>query len=41
MVHGRFSNRFGKNYSAVNIFKVKDGKLVEHFFVGLLEGIPT
>jgi len=33
MVHGRFSNWHGKNYIAVDIFKVKDGKLVEHWDV--------
>ncbi|MCM0667650.1 hypothetical protein [Flavobacterium tyrosinilyticum] len=33
MVHGHFSNGFGKNYIAVDIFKVKDVKLVEHWDV--------
>lgn len=40
MVHGRFSNWFGKNYIAVDIFKVEDGKLVEHWDV-LQEEVPT
>ena len=33
MVHGRFSNWHGKNYIAVDIFKVENGKLVEHWDV--------
>lgn len=33
MIHGRFSNWNGKNYIAVDIFKVKDGKLTEHWDV--------
>lgn len=33
MIHGRFSNWNGKNYIAVDIFKVKDGKLSEHWDV--------
>lgn len=33
MVHGRFSNWHGKNYIAVDIFRIKDGKLVEHWDV--------
>lgn len=40
MVHGRFSNWNGKNYVAVDIFKVKDGKLVEHWDV-LQEEVET
>jgi predicted SnoaL-like aldol condensation-catalyzing enzyme len=40
MVHGRFSNWFGKNYIAVDIFKVTDGKLVEHWDV-LQEEVPA
>ncbi|SIS86443.1 nuclear transport factor 2 family protein [Chryseobacterium gambrini] len=30
MAHGRFSNGHGKNYIAVDIFKVEDEKVVEH-----------
>lgn len=30
MVHGRFSNWHGKNYIAVDIFRVENGKLAEH-----------
>jgi predicted SnoaL-like aldol condensation-catalyzing enzyme len=33
MIHGRFSNWNGKNYIAVDIFKVKHGKLAEHWDV--------
>lgn len=33
MVNGRFFNWFAKNYIAVDISKVKDGKLVEHWEV--------
>ncbi|WP_231460065.1 MULTISPECIES: nuclear transport factor 2 family protein [unclassified Pedobacter] len=40
MVHGRFANWFGKNYIAVDIFKVKDGKLVEHWDV-MQEEVPA
>lgn len=40
MVHGRFSNWHGKNYIAVDIFKVKDGKLVEHWDVLQEEVMP-
>lgn len=40
MVHGRFSNWNGKNYVAVDIFKVKDGKIIEHWDV-LQEEVET
>ena len=40
MVYGRFSNWNAKNYVAVDIFKVKDGKIVEHWDV-LQEEVET
>lgn len=40
MVHGRFSNWNGKNYVAVDIFKVKDSKIIEHWDV-LQEEVET
>jgi predicted SnoaL-like aldol condensation-catalyzing enzyme len=33
MVHGRYENWAGKNMIAVDIFKIKDGKLIEHWDV--------
>lgn len=40
MVHGRFSNWHGKNYIAVDIFRVENGKLAEHWDV-LQEEVET
>lgn len=40
MVHGRFSNWHGKNYVAVDIFRVENGKLAEHWDV-LQEEVET
>ncbi len=40
MKHGRFSNWFGKTYIAVDIFRIEDGKLAEHWDV-LQEEIGT
>lgn len=33
MIHGRYEDWAGKNMIAVDIFKVKDGKLTEHWDV--------
>lgn len=40
MVHGRFSNWHGKNYIAVDIFRVENGKLAEHWDI-LQEEVET
>ena len=33
MIHGRYENWGGKNVIGVDIFKIKDGKLIEHWDV--------
>lgn len=40
MVHGRFSNWHGKNYITVDIFRVENGKLAEHWDI-LQEEVET
>lgn len=40
MVHGRFTNWFGKAMLAVDIFRLRDGKVVEHWDV-MQEEIPA
>ena len=40
MVHARLTNLFGKNYIGVDIFRVENGKLAEHWDV-LQEEVPA
>ena len=40
MIHARLNNLFGKNYIGVDIFRVENGKLAEHWDV-LQEEIPA
>lgn len=40
MVHGRYTGWAGKNMIAVDIFRLKDGKVVEHWDV-MQEEIPA
>ena len=40
MIHGRYENWNGKNMIAVDIFRIKDGKLTEHWDV-LQEEVPA
>lgn len=40
MVHGRYSNWFGKNMIAVDIFRLDNGKVVEHWDV-MQEEVPA
>ncbi|AYB34838.1 nuclear transport factor 2 family protein [Chryseolinea soli] len=41
MIHGRYENWNGKNMIAVDIFKIEDGKLVEHWDVMQEEVLPS
>lgn len=40
MIHGRYSNWFGKNMIAVDIFRLDNGKVVEHWDV-MQEEVPA
>lgn len=40
MIHGRYSNWFGKNMIAVDIFRLDSGKVVEHWDV-MQEEVPA
>ncbi|MFY3001873.1 nuclear transport factor 2 family protein [Achromobacter xylosoxidans] len=40
MVHGRYTNWFGKNMIAVDIFRLQNGKVVEHWDV-MQEEVPA
>ena len=40
MAHGRYTNWFGKNMIAVDVFRLQDGKLVEHWDV-MQEEVPA
>jgi predicted SnoaL-like aldol condensation-catalyzing enzyme len=40
MIHARLNNLFGKNYIGVDIFRVENGKLAEHWDV-LQEEVPA
>lgn len=40
MVHGRYTNWNGKDMIAVDIFRLADGKIVEHWDV-MQEEVPT
>jgi predicted SnoaL-like aldol condensation-catalyzing enzyme len=40
MIHGRYENWRGKNMIAVDIFRIKDGKITEHWDV-LQEEVPA
>ena len=40
MIHGRYSNWFGKTMIAVDIFRIEAGKVVEHWDV-MQEEVPT
>ncbi|WP_172271865.1 nuclear transport factor 2 family protein [Caulobacter sp. RHG1] len=40
MVHGRYTNWFGKDMIAVDIFRLEDGKVVEHWDV-MQEEVPA
>lgn len=40
MVHGRYSNWFGKTMIAVDIFRIENGKVVEHWDV-MQEEVPA
>ena len=41
MIHGRYENWNGKNMIAVDIFKIEDGKLAEHWDVMQEEVLPS
>ncbi|HTD42446.1 MAG TPA: hypothetical protein VK671_17575, partial [Mucilaginibacter sp.] len=40
MIHGRYENWSGKNVIGVDIFKIEDGKITEHWDV-LQEEVPA
>lgn len=40
MIHGRYINWFGKNMIAVDIFRLENGKVVEHWDV-MQEEVPA
>jgi len=40
MIHGRYRNWFGKDMIAVDIFRMKDGKVIEHWDV-MQEEVPA
>jgi predicted SnoaL-like aldol condensation-catalyzing enzyme len=40
MIHGRYTNWFGKTMIAVDIFRIEDGKVVEHWDV-MQEEVPA
>lgn len=40
MIHGRYTNWFGKNMIAVDIFRLDNGKVVEHWDV-MQEEVPA
>lgn len=41
MIHGRYTNWNGKNVIGVDIFRIENGKLVEHWDVLQEEVLPS